>query len=362
MAVAANKGIYKVELWYKGQQRIGNIRRMTQNLRWVKKLNGVYSIDFSLDTQKFLEYCKSIGENPRNVLWPLLTDVRIKVRDTYVIGAHVVGIPPNFNKNNATIQVSCDGFLILPGRRHITKNYASMFTGNIIKDALDVKQSVPNGDMGIVFDPTSYLGQSGTRQDTYVDQNIQELIVNRSSYITDPFDFEFAPDRKLKLYQRIGNLRPDTVVTYPGVKRTIKASSMSMKHTGTDVANQIIALGSGFGLEALRYVADDFASQLKYGIIEDIVVFNNVTNIDTLADHAHTELEKRKETLILPTATVSGMQYKTDERGIGDTIIMSQDKYSLYSMDGLHRVNEMSVSVGANDDEDIKLTVDNYGI
>ena len=351
---------YKVELWYRGVTRIGEIRRMTNNLRWSKKRNGVYAIEFSMETKRFHDWCSSIGEDPSNVLDLLNVDVRIKVRDTYVIGATIIEAPGNMNQSNATIQVSCDGFLRLLGRKNITKTYTNQWTGGIIQDALNVKQAETNGSLGIVFNPSSYMGNSNTRQDTYFDQNLQERIVNRSKYVSDPFDFEFAPDRKLTLYEKIGANRPGVEIVYPNTGRGIGALSMTAKYTGDTVANRIIAYGAGFGSEALRYVADDVTAQLRDGVIEDKVTFNDVTEITTLEQYAKAELLLRKDKLKQPGPVVSGDFLKTDELTVGDRVTGVHDKFSLYAMNDLYRIEEFSVDVDENDHEEITLTLDDF--
>lgn len=351
---------YKVELWYRGYSRIGEIRRMTRNLRWSKRRNGMYAIEFSMDTTQFHDWCKSIGEHPDNVLNLMNVDVRIKVRDTYVIGAVIIDAPGDLNQSDSTIQVTCDGFLSLLGRRNITKNYSNQWTGGIIQDALSVVQSEDNGNLNITFDPTSYMGNSNTRQDTYFDQNLQEMIVNRSKYVSDPFDFEFAPDRTLKLYKKIGADRPAVKVSYPAMDGTIGSMSMSVKNTGATIANRIVAYGSGFGEEALRYVANDTISQKRNGIIEDKITFNSVLDINTLQQHAEAELFRRKDKLKQPGPVVSGDQLLTDELTIGDRITGLHSKYALYALQDLYRVEEFSVAVDENDHEEITLTLDNY--
>lgn len=351
---------YKVELWYRGTARIGEIRRMTQNLRWSKKRNGVYTIEFSMETKQFHDWCASIGELPVNVLNLLNTDVRIKVRDTYVVGGVLIDAPGNMNQSNSTIQVSCDGFLRLMGRRHITKTYTGQYTGGIVQDALNITQAQTNGSLGIVFNPLSYMGNSNTRQDTYFDQNLQEMIVNRSQYVSDPFDFEFAPDRKLTLYQKIGADRPGVEIVYPNTGRGVGALSMQAKYTGDPVANRIIAYGAGFGSEALRYVADDSDAQIQDGVIEKKVTFNDVTEIATLEQYAKAELLLRKAKLKQPVPKVSGDVLKTDELTIGDRVTGLHKKFSLYEMDALYRIEEFSVNVDENDHEEIDLTMDDY--
>lgn len=353
---------YSVELWYKGQTNIGDIRRMTKNLRFEKKRNGVYSIDFSLDMHQFHRWCDSIGEYPQNVLWPLLTDVRIKCDGVYIIGATVVEMPPNFNLSNATIQVKCDGFLALMGRRMITKKYTSSYTGAIIHDALNVTQAQTNGDLGITFHPDSYMGALSDRTYDYIDQNLQEMIVNRSVYVNDPYDFEFAADRTLRLYRNIGNLRPDVIIEYPAGTGNVPARSMTMTHTGAQIANRIVAYGSGTGEKVLKYPANNLQSQIKYGVIEDTVEYNDVKEPATLIQHAEAELKSRQEALILPSVTVSGRDYPLTEFGIGDVIIARQRKFSLYSMEGRYRVEEMSVAIDDNDNEEISLTLDNVTV
>lgn len=352
------RGDYKVELWYRGKKRIGNIRPLVYSLQWTKVRNGLDSIDFSLKAREFDLWCESVKETRLSALEPLNVDVRIMVRGTYVLGATIIDTPPNFNQDEATIQVKCDGFKALLARRRLTKNYSNQYTGAIVQDAISTVQSATNGDLGIVFNPLSYMGNSQTRQDTYTDQDVGDILGNRAVYVSDPYDWQFSADRSLRLYSRLGNYRPDVVVTYPAqVKGSRNADSMTMDFTGSNVANRIIGTSMN-GTTTLRSVQDDTASQNRYGIIEDTVQFQNISNQATLDERTKAELAARKDLFMLPKFTMDGSQFRTDEMNVGDSINVTQEKYQSFAYASMVRVERMEVSVSQEDKEDVTITVD----
>lgn len=355
----ATKGDIKVELWYRGTTKIGNIRQLCKRLHWTKQRNGLDTVEFSMELQRFEEWCAARGENPNNVLKPLAVDVRVKVRGTYIVGATIIDRPPNFNQSNATVQVTCDGFLALLNRRRLTKTYTSQYTGNIVKDAIDTIQAETNGNLGITFDPSSYLGNSGTRKDTYVDKKVGEILVDRSKYVTDGYDFKFFPDRTLKLYAYLGNDRTADMVVYPAdAHEGIPATSMTMTSTGEPVANRIIAIGAGSGDAAPRYIANDLLSQVDVGIIEDTLILSDVADVTTLQFHAEAELAKRKALLEQPKPQVNGSYFKTDVYDVGDVITIKQSSYSTFAYNNAVRIEMIECDVSEEDNEDITLTVD----
>lgn len=115
---------YTVEIWqwnYGGWYvaDISNIITDGLNFSWV--LNGVETLDFSIDLVQFERKCKMMGVTPADVLTPYVHDIRIRRNGKYILGCQVVetniDIP---NDANVTIQVRCTGFLNLFKDRYLT--------------------------------------------------------------------------------------------------------------------------------------------------------------------------------------------------------------------------------------------------
>lgn len=353
---------YQVEIKFKGRTVGHNIFYMTQNLRYKRRRNGATSIDFALNTQQFHEWCRRRGEEPQNVLWEMLTEIVVRRNGRHVASGYVAKLPGNMNKNNSTIQVQVDGFLNLLHNRRVTAEYSNMYTADIFKAALNETQAQPYGDMGFTIDDSSYLGKSPDRQDTYERTELYDLLVNRSAFVNDPYDFEINERKVIKFYKDIGAKRYDTIITYPPEFGTIGAVNATFEHSAANLANRIIALGSGDGDEVVKYVANDYASQEKYGVAEDVVTFNGIKLLDTLKDRAEATIKARSEVLVLPKVTVHGQQFDIGSHNVGDSVIVRHKKYGLYQLEDLYRIEEMDVDVSNTGDDTCDLTLDNFTV
>ena len=353
---------YRVELRFNKVVVGNNMFAIARNLRFKKRRNGASQIEFGIGAEAFHEWCRRRGEYAQNVLHEWLSDVVVYRNEKPIVSGFVAKIPGNFNTNDSTIQVQVDGYIKQLEKRFITKTYSGMYTTDIVKDALQLSQSEERGDLGFTVNPSSYRGKEATRQDTYERTPLYDILVNRSSYVSDPYDFDVDENRQITFYKNKGNKRTDTVITYPGDYKTIPARSARFSHTGTNLANRIIALGYGEGEEVLQYVANDYASQIKYGVIEDVVAYNGVKLMSTLQDYAEAELRARKEILILPKLNVNGQHFDLGEYDVGDCIIAKHGKYSLYALEEMYRIEEIAVSVDDTGDEDIALTIDKFTV
>jgi len=64
----------------------------------------------------------------------------------------------------------------------------------------------------------------------------------------------------------------------------------------------------------------------------------------------------------LPRVTVRGTQFDLNNIGVGDRIVVEQNKYSSCPLSGYYRIEQLSVKVDENMSEEITLTLDNYDL
>lgn len=344
---------YELELWINNVM-VGDISKLAQDRSFTIKRNDREELSFKLDVKAFEAYCASLGSEPVEVLEAYVTDIRVKRNGEYLFGVQVVDMQYEFAEAGASIAVRCSGFLDLLADRYVTKDYSQVDAADIARDLIATTQTLI-GSFGITDGVQQDAGVARDR--SYIDQNVKDAIMNLTSLSDGNFDFKFNADRTFDTYTVQGAIRTDLKFTYP-----YNVKSMTVPRTATNLFNYIIALGSGFGEEALRAEAGDTASRLNYGTHQKIVSFNSISDQLRLNQEAVSQVVLLKDILMLPKLKVSGEFCDLNSVWVGDKIPVSTQGYTSLVLDGLYRIEQITCSLDANDAEDIDLTVDNYGI
>ena len=344
---------YQFELWI-NDVLVGDITGLAQDRSYTIKRNDREELSFTLDVKAFEAYCASLGSEPVEVLEAYVTDVRVRRNGAYLFGVQVVDMQYEFSEAGAHVAVKCSGFLDLMMDRYVTKNYTQVDGAGIARDLIAETQAVM-GSFGI----TNGVSQdSGILRDrSYVDQNVKDAIINLTNLSDGTFDFKFLADRTFETYTRMGTTRDNLRFTYP-----YNVKSMTVPRTAVNLFNYIIALGSGFGEETLRSEAGDTASRLNYGTRQRIISFNSISVQETLDQQAVSEVLMRKDIIMLPKLKVDGEFCDLNTVWVGDIIPVNTQGYTSLPLDGMFRIEQISVGLDANDAESIDLTVDNYGL
>lgn len=347
---------YELELWINGSQ-VGDITRLAKNRQFSFTRNGSEELSFDMSLTAFEAYCAEQGAAPQAILEAYVTDIRVRRKGSYYFGVHVVDMQYSLEESGITLQVKATGFWDLFADRYVTKTYSQVDRTAIFLDLINETQDTgdPDDDFGVIPGPRQYAtGFLSDRE--YVDQNVRDGGTNLTNLSDGNFDFAFNYDRSVETFAQIGSDR-DTKFTYPYNVRSGKVA-----HTATNLWNYIIGLGSGFGEETLRTVTADPVSRGNYKTRQKIVSFNSVSEQQTLDENTYGYLQRVKSILELPTFNLSGALADLDVLGIGDRIPFEVVGHSALPINGVYRVEKLSVTLDDNDAEDIALTVDNYGL
>lgn len=351
---------YEIELWYRGQTRIGEISRYCRNIKFSLVRNGVDSLSFDIDLKAFEEYCERINEDPSLILDPLNADIKVKRNGQYLFGVFLVEDPGEFSLNGGQVHLEFDGYLNLLADRYVTRSYEEIESTDIAWDLIFSTQDQANGDLGITVGQMYETGIPRNRN--YDDQNVKEGVVNLTSLIDGNFDFRFSHNRVFETFQFLGNERPDVIVDYPATRRNIGAKDLKIPRSAANLYNRVIAKGSGFGDETIRHVADNAASQAGRFLKERIITYNDISVLETLIEHAEADVAMLSELLVLPKPVVNGDQFDLNSIAVGDRIVVNQSLYKMFLMEGYYRIEQIDVSLDENMAEEITLTLDNYGL
>lgn len=348
---------YQLELWINGVQ-VGDITKLAQSRRFSLARNASEQLSFLMDLTAFEDYCESAGRAPQAMLEADVTDIRVKREGQYYFGVHVKDMQYNLNQGGVNVEVKCTGFLDLFADRYVTKNYDGVERVAIGLDLIATTQAGDStNDFGVDPGVSQYNTHITDTERNYVDQNVRDGLVNLTNLADGNFDFRFNYDRSIETFGQIGSNRPGSKFVYP---YNIKGGTIS--HTATQLYNYIIAIGSGFGEEALRTETADGISRGNYKTRQKIVSFNSVSLQQTLDENASAYLQRVKNILELPKFNVSGAQADLSVLGVGDRVPVQVLGHPSIPLDGTYRIEQIEVSLDENDAEDISITVDDYGL
>lgn len=369
-------GLYTIELWTPAGNRMADISALAHNKSYTLARNDSEQFGFDLDLYAFEAFCTSMGVNPRTLITPYQSDVRVKRNGVDLFGCQVVDCPLDIGTDytmsqgrigggpssfNPTLSVACTGYLDLFKDRYLDFTYTQQDAAFIGGDMLTQAQAAPRGNVGVTINPSNYM--TGVPRDrTYARQNIKSELQNLVQLIDGRFDFAFSPEKIFNTYQMIGSVRTDIQLTFGGPQSNI--AGMYLDTTATSLYNQVIALGSGFGPDQVVSVQDDVDSQLNNYLRQNITQHNSVVEQDTLDQDAQADLALTKDLLEIPQITITGHELRdlTSPLGPGDQVPLNFIGHPYLSkLNGLYRIEKMTVNIDDNDFEDsITLYFDNF--
>lgn len=375
-----NSTYYEIELWSQSGSRIADISALCFNRSYTIPRNDAEKLTFSVDLFAFEAYCLNNlgGIDPKVLLQPDVTDVKLKRNGQYLFGCQVVDISFDLAQDYAAagqsgggggattqdnvVTVTCTGYLNLFKDRYVTKTYSQVEATSITTDLLVTTQAQTNGSVGVTIAGSQYA-TGILRDETYQRDNVKLKLQEITTLIDGRFDFSFTWDKIFQTYSQIGARRTDVNFIYGGPLGNVVG--FSLDRSGINLFNKIYGLGSGFGADQLVSTQVDIASQLNYYVRENPVQHNSVVDQSTLAYDTLADLTLSKDILALPVITITGNELVGHGfLSVGDRIpLQVLDHTWLSDINGLYRIEQMDVTIDENDFETaIKLTFDSYGV
>lgn len=187
-------------------------------------------------------------------------------------------------------------------------------------------------------------------------KNIKEGIIQLTEVING-FDFEIDTQKRFNVYPLIGVDRTEFNFTFPG---NIKSAMITVD--GTQIANLVVARGQGLGDAQLSSEAEDLISQVAYKVRMRQFDYADVSQINTLTQHAEEEVSTRGVPNITLSLTLDGNRYPfVGSYWIGDRVpVFFQGIKLLEPINGIYRIDDITVTIDANDSEDVSLLMSRY--
>jgi hypothetical protein len=162
--IPLNTTEYTIEVWDINGVYVMDVSDLiATSLRITLEVNTVEDISFTLDLVQFEKRCASVGANPRSILEPYRTDIRIRRNNEYLCGGQVVQVNINFNEQDTNkIEVKCTGYLNYFRDRYITALYRNKTYAEIAQQLITDTQSQPNLISNSIFyeDIGGWVGNS----------------------------------------------------------------------------------------------------------------------------------------------------------------------------------------------------------
>lgn len=370
--------VYTFEVYSASGTALADISQLCFNRVITLERNEAETLRFDMDLFAFEAFCKGINADPKTIIAPYQTDIKIKRNGQLWYGFHIVDVDFNMPADNVgvttdsfngtaalqqTFTVTATGYLNLFKDRYVTQTYtaqdAAYIAGNLITQA----QAATRGSVGATISGTSYM--TGVNRDrTYVRQNVKDGIQNLTKLVDGRFDFAFDANKVFKTYSQLGSKRTDIALTYGGDASNIVGWYSS--RSALSLYNQIIALGSGFGADQLVSTQDDVTSQTNYYLRQDIKQYNSVVEQTTLDQNATADLSLEKDLLEIPQPVITGNALaNVPFLNVGDRVPLYIVGHPFLSnLNGLYfRIEKMEITLDENDFESaIRLYFDNWSV
>ncbi len=344
---------YTFELYNADGDLIADLTGIISNRRFTLTRNDADDISFSINLDEFEAYCRGINVEPRSLLVNGQTEVKVRRGSTYLAGGQVCYKTPKLSGNSASVEVRAAGFLNLFKDRFTdgSETYLATQATSIGWGLINTSQLQTNGDFGIT---EGTLATVGLHNKTYKRYNIKDALVELTQDKTRGFDMEITPHKVFNTYIKKGSTRNDIVFSWPG-----NIKEFSAPEDGTQLANEVVVFGAGYDDAVGEQATEtDAGSQATVKLRQKLVMSNSRTDDQgELTNTALVELEKFSFPFEVLKVKVDGniSPFVTDY-GIGDYVHVVINNYALLDhIDSLYRIEQISVNIDDNDNEDIDL-------
>lgn len=229
----------------------------------------------------------------------------------------------------------------------VDKTYTATDAGAILWGLINDTQLETGGDLGITqgtIETSINLTITYSRQK--ISDSISDLVAQAG------IDWEVTANKILNVYYPKGTDRTDTIrFIYPG-----NITNARVVSDATMVANDILALGRGFGTEEINSQVSDSGSISVFGLYQDIMSFKDVVSQTPLDNMASYNLKLFKSSRLTVDIEVDGNDPNVDieDYVLGDSVRVKIN-HDNYSLNQAMRIFETYVTIDDEDKERVRL-------
>lgn len=269
------------------------------------------------------------------------------------------------NSDRSALQVESQGLLSYFKHRVIDKTmlwndttntgpgiatYIVMWTQDRAHGALGI--TVPAGYGGLEANIGTILGYKLSYR-WWERKKIYDAINDLGDNVTTGFDYEVTPERVFIPYQPKKGSKLHGLLQYPTHFR-----SYYIPRYGQSISNDDATIGPGDGESTLIGYASDWASQVKYGLMQSTNSWGDAKTRASLNARSKTYVHDHKTPTAIPLLTLrgdAGPFLGTYSPGDSPHIQISNG-YDQY--DKVVRINGFQLTVGSNDEETVNVYLD----
>ena len=372
-----NAAIYNVNLYLNGRL-IGDCRRLAQNLTYTRRRTkvGTDSIDFTINDVLFAEWCSERGVTINEMLKPLALECRVVRDGIELIGGFLATMPAYQPlQTSANLAMHFDGFLnLLAGvyirntSNNLPRGTVSGAAGGLVSSMIQFANTISsNAGKGYGF-TAGHIDSMTSITHTFDNYTtVKDWICDRCDNTTGAgsFDVYFHANKvyDVRRDNNFGDVITDWVAFYPTLLNNTSVATISAEEVG-DFASAVFGIGAGEvssnsneNTAITAFVSDSDAAR-EYGYFETLYQESSISTKSVLQRNMDAELWNRENPIWQPQITLKGIQVAPKPSGhhkiwVGDTITINNSADLTGMTNGAFRVNELTVSVSANGDENI---------
>lgn len=246
--------------------------------------------------------------------------------------------------SNRRIEIKAIGFFNLLKQRYTDDSviFSATDAGAIAWSLINTTNGLD--DTGIT---QGTIQTSVNRDRGYSYKNVYDAIIQLSECING-FDFDVDSDKKFNVYYPKQGQTTDLVFNYPG-----NIQELSYERDGTRMTNKVIGIGAGTGVNAIRTISQDTASQTTYGLRESILQYPDISVIATLQEHTDGELLLSKKFIDIPDLILDGsIDPEFGTYRIGDQIRVVANTEGI---NDYYRIEAMELNLDENNRETVRV-------
>ena len=320
-------------------------------------LNKAGEASFSYNLKEFYDLATKIGLTPESLIGLGRNTLECLRNTTVMFAGEIINLNQTMDEVDANIEVKAVGWYWLLGTRFVglitDKVYTAIDAGSIAWDLINTTQLITNGSFGIT---QGTIQVSVNRTLTYSRKPIKDAI-DELANTDNGFEFEITPAKVFNVYypQKGSNLSNTVILRYPGnvIKSIEKVSDVS------EMANSVLAIGSGAGLEEISAQRDSVANQLVYKVRQTIYPVKDLNNATVLGDIAQQQVDTKGQLNPYYRIKIYGGNSESpsiEDFHVGDSIrVVSTETF--FAIDQIFRVFEIYINVDDVDMEIIELIV-----
>lgn len=359
-----HRSLYRFELHHPTEGLLADLSPYTTSRSFELILNRAEKVNLSLNATAFGSLMAKFNTNPSAFLGAGVNKIIVWRGNRPIFGTRVRYIRPSVDESGETLEVRATGYLDDFSHRYLLPvlseaggviRYTNANIGAIIWNMIDTTQGLTNGDIGFT---QGVIQTSRNMTDDWqpYTTSLKDIFIR----ITERFnsvDFDFSYDQKLNVYYpRQGRVQDNLRLSYPG-----NINGLAAPEDASQLVNVSINRGSGNGLDITPIrTRPNLSSQQKYGRMERIDDYSDVSVETTLDDFGDETLRAFSSPLVIPEISLkSGQAPPLGAYWIGDWLPISIPNRPLFAQ--VHNTNWRVLKINANlndlDTEDVRLTV-----